>query len=185
MRSEGETALYFEDATALTGLDVASPSTSEGPIALSARAAGGVAVGDVDQDGDQDLFVARAGQESLLLWNQQGASFVPGDDAGLTLSGQSVSGPLFFDYDADGWLDLFVGAIEGDAPRLFRNQGDGAFIDVTREAQLAFVGPTLSASAGDYDLDGYLDLFLSHWSYASGLCHLWHNDAGRRFHCAD
>src|SRR5206468_4203982 len=39
--------------------------------------------------------------------------------------------------------------------------------------------------AGDYDGDGWLDLFVSHWGSVAGACHLWHNDAGQGFSCAD
>jgi hypothetical protein len=108
-----------------------------------------------------------------------------GERAGVALEGVSGSGPLFFDYDGDGALDLFVGAVHGDAPRLFRNLGDGTFADVTATSGLAFPSETVSATAGDYDGDGWLDLFVSHWGAPAGGCHLWHNDGGEGFSCAD
>ena len=59
----------------------------------------------------------------MLFRNHGDGTFTDvAEAAGVALAGVSGSGPLFFDYDGDGWLDLFVGAVHGDAPRLFRNR---------------------------------------------------------------
>lgn len=185
MHSSSDPGLHFENVTAQSGLDAAAPRLDAGPASLIERVAGGVAVADVDQDGDPDLYVVRPGADSLLFFNEGVKGFRPAEEsAGVARSGVRVSGPLFFDYDNDAWPDLFVGATEDDAPVLFRNRGDGSFDDVTDATGLAALGPTMSATAADYDGDGDLDLFVSRWGYASGLCHLLQNERGH-FHCVD
>jgi enediyne biosynthesis protein E4 len=171
------------DAAGLTsahGYDVIQPTEPQ-------KAAGGVAAGDFDNDGYTDLYVlAGTTGRNYLFRNQGDGTFVDvADAAGVGLTGVSGSGPLFFDYDGDGWLDLFVGAVNGDPPALFHNLGNGTFQDVTASSGLTFPSETLSATAGDYDGDSRLDLFVSHWGAAAGGCHLWHNDGGQGFSCAD
>jgi enediyne biosynthesis protein E4 len=83
------------------------------------------------------------------------------------------SGGVVFDYDGDGWMDIYLvnwGPKEGvtrpsagthrEPNRLFRNLGDGTFADVTAEAGLAGAGFGSAAVAGDYDNDGHTDLYL-------------------------
>ena len=88
------------------------------------KAAGGVAAGDFDNDGRADLYlVAGPVGRNMLFRNRGDGTFTDvAEAAGVAIAGVSGSGPLFFDYDGDGWLDLFVGAY-GDAPVLFRNRG--------------------------------------------------------------
>ncbi|MCA1563130.1 MAG: CRTAC1 family protein [Acidobacteria bacterium] len=81
-------------------------------------------------------------------------------------------GVAVFDFDADGWLDIFLvngsvleGFPRGGAPtnHLYRNKRDGTFEDVTVKAGLAQSGWGQGACAGDYDNDGYDDLFVTYW----------------------
>jgi hypothetical protein len=81
-------------------------------------------------------------------------------------------GAAAFDYDGDGWLDLFLvngttleGFPKGKEPtsHLYRNRRDGTFEDVTSKAGLALVGWGQGACAGDYDNDGHDDLFVTFW----------------------
>lgn len=148
--------------------------------------AGGVAAGDYDHDGDVDLFVSvPIRQTALLLENQGSDGFVDvSTRAGLDLSGVVASGPLFFDADSDGWLDLLVGSIE-QGPLLFRNRRNGKFENVTSEWGLDAARPSVSAAAGDYDGDGRLDLFLAHWGVAVPACHLWKQQHKAGFRCVD
>ncbi|HEX8844060.1 MAG TPA: CRTAC1 family protein [Pyrinomonadaceae bacterium] len=87
------------------------------------------------------------------------------------------------DFDRDGWQDLYVtNSGEGSFNALYRNQGDGTFKDVAAEMNVADVnqagtGVSMGAVWGDYDNDGYEDLFLYKW----GRPELFHNDAGRGF----
>jgi enediyne biosynthesis protein E4 len=87
------------------------------------------------------------------------------------------------DYDRDGWLDLYVtNSGEWSRNRLYRNRGDGTFEDVAAAVGLADLnqpdtGVSMGAVWGDYDNDGYEDLFLYRW----GRPDLFHNDGGRGF----
>ncbi|MDT7540228.1 MAG: enediyne biosynthesis protein [Acidobacteriota bacterium] len=87
------------------------------------------------------------------------------------------------DFDRDGWSDIYVtNSGEGSRNALFRNMGDGTFKDVAPELGIANVnepdtGVSMGAIWGDYDNDGYEDLFLYKW----GRPELFHNDDGRSF----
>ncbi len=79
-------------------------------------------------------------------------------------------GAAFFDYDNDGWLDILVlsGSRYGDPPsdasnRLYKNNRDGTFTDVTRKAGLFRTGYSYGVTVGDYNNDGFEDLFLTGW----------------------
>jgi enediyne biosynthesis protein E4 len=87
------------------------------------------------------------------------------------------------DFDRDGWDDLYVtNSGEGSRNRLYRNKQDGTFEDMAERLGLADVnqagtGVSTGAIWGDYDNDGYEDLFLNKW----GRPELFHNDGGKRF----
>ncbi|HXG64182.1 MAG TPA: VCBS repeat-containing protein, partial [Blastocatellia bacterium] len=87
------------------------------------------------------------------------------------------------DFDRDGWQDLYVtNSGEGSMNALYRNNGDGTFKDVAAELGIADlnqpeVGVSMGAVWGDYDNDGFEDLFLYRW----GRPELFHNDGGRGF----
>lgn len=181
----GVPAIRFQDVTAEAGLDY-THGYLDGPTTDIRKATGGVAVGDVDGDGWLDLYAVRGDIGANVLLRNRGPDaegtvrFV--DDAvaaGVALDGTLSSGPMFFDADGDGWLDLFVGGIEGTLPRLFRNRGDGTghFDDVTATAGITAVGNTVSATHGDLDRDGDLDVFLTHWNQANSTdrVHIWRN----------
>src|SRR5262249_27138203 len=93
-------------------------------------------------------------------------------------------GVAFFDYDQDGWLDIFLvngstleGAPSGATNHLYRNKGDGTFEDVTQRAGLDKSGWGQGVCAGDYDNDGYTDLFVTYW----GQNVLYHNNGDGSF----
>lgn len=183
-------AWRFTDITLSAGLD-ATHGYRFGHEEAETMVAGGVAAGDYDGDGWIDLYVVGGDVGANRLFrNQRDGTFVDhAVAAGVALAGTRGSGPLFADFDGDGHLDLFVGGIQGTALRLFHNQGDGSFTDVTTRSGLSSVTATIGASAADFDRDGDLDLFLTHWSFASiagiPVVHLWRNDGSGRFEAAD
>jgi hypothetical protein len=84
------------------------------------------------------------------------------------------SGAAFFDFDNDGWPDIFLvngsrleGFPKGQEPtsHLYRNQHDGTFADVTQKAGVGLVGWGQGVCAGDYDNDGFVDLFVTFWGH--------------------
>ena len=87
------------------------------------------------------------------------------------------SGVAFIDYNNDGLLDIFLLSGPGGTNRLYRNDGNGHFTDVTKETGLESDGWSQGVCAGDFDNDGFADLLVTSWG---GLA-LYHNEDGRRF----
>lgn len=127
---------------------------------------GGVAVGDVNQDGRPDIYLT-ANRESNKLYINRG-DFVFEDvteQAGVAGSKPWTTGASFVDINGDGWIDIYVansGEFETDQRRneLFLNNGDGTFTESAAEYGLDNAGYSIHASFFDYDLDGDLDMYL-------------------------
>jgi enediyne biosynthesis protein E4 len=87
------------------------------------------------------------------------------------------SGVAFIDYDNDGLADIFVVSGPGSPSRMYHNEGDGKFRDVTESLGFKRDGWAQGVCAGDYDNDGFTDLFVTYW----GQNALYHNIGGKRF----
>ncbi len=119
----------------------------------------GLAVGDPDEDGDFDLFFTDA-EHARYLRNDGPAGFVD-DTAGAGLTQESFGwGALFFDYDADGRLDLYEGVQSPNEGRnhLYRGRGDGTFEDRSIGSGMEAQGESMSVAYADYDGDGAPDV---------------------------
>jgi hypothetical protein len=138
--------------------------------------------GDHDNDGWPDLYVSILGKPNHLFRNLGARGRAPKFEDVTSRAG--VAEPIvsftcwFFDYNNDGWQDLFVSGYfatlpdivrevlgekdraKGERPRLYRNNKDGTFTDVSREARLDQLLLTMGANFGDLDNDGYLDFYL-------------------------
>ena len=120
------------------------------------------AIGDYDNDGDMDIFLATAAHTHLYL-NRGDGSFV--DDPRLEADVQGISPALLknIDYDNDGFVDLWVS--DEDGMFLFRNDGTGQFmepyplIETVTPTEGAILHNAIAGAVGDYDNDGDLDLF--------------------------
>ena len=158
----------------------------------------GVAVGDYDNDGFEDLYVTNYGGNTLYRNNGDGTFTDVTSRAGVAAGGWSASAG-FFDYDNDGKLDLFVTRYvewsfqnnrycgekkpgyraychpdnyEGSTDVLYHNNGDGTFTDVSAKAGIAnAAGKGLGVSFADYDGDGFTDIYVANDSVQSFLFH--------------
>lgn len=125
-------------------------------------------IGDVDNDGWPDIYVANGvsqaqGAANALYHNNGDGSFTNvAGPAGLAHHGRSI-GSAFGDYDNDGWLDVFVVNMSGPNA-LFHNNGDGTFTEVTTHAGIDAPYDGFVGFFFDYDNDGWLDLFATGWS---------------------
>jgi len=120
----------------------------------------GVALVDLDGDGDPDCILTGRDDGAIGLYenNGEGVFIDRSADSGL---GDSIlhSGVAAADYDGDGDLDLYV-TLLGETDRLYRNEGGFEFTDVTHAAGILAGGMGMGAAWGDYDNDGYLDLYV-------------------------
>jgi len=143
--------------------------------------------GDVDRDGRQDVFVPDMGYGSLLVRRDDGYEDLTAKAGIAVACGQYTGwGGLLFDYDNDGYLDLFIS--NGNAHHeyteedvLLRNDGTGKFVDVSRQSGEYFGTKQVGRGAtfGDYDNDGDLDLLIVNLNAGARLLR---NDGGDRNH---
>ncbi len=141
---------------------------------------------DYDNDGDEDLLI-----NGKRLFRNNGApnwDFTEvTSEAGIY--GYTSSG-VWADYDNDGWLDFFAAAAMDRWDILWHNNGDGTFSNVTLEAgNLNDLLPSQSAGWGDYDNDGYVDLYVANYEWTipdpyqsfGTVDVLWHNNGDGTF----
>jgi hypothetical protein len=165
----------------------------------------GVAVGDYDNDGFEDIYVTGYGGNTLYHNNGNGTFTDVTKTAGVGAGGWSASAG-FFDYDNDGKLDIFVTRYvdwsfktnrycgeqkpgyraychpdnyDGVTNILYHNNGDGTFTDVSQKAGIANPsGKGLGVTFADYDGDGFTDIFVANDSVQ---CFLYHNNGNGTF----
>jgi tetratricopeptide (TPR) repeat protein len=160
----------------------------------------GVVAADYDNDGYVDFFVSNLNGDNFLYHNNHDKTFTEvAAQAGVQKPWQSFAA-WFFDYDNDGWPDLFVTSYyvsveesvrsylglspNAETLKLYKNQGNGTFRDVTAQVGLDHVFMPMGANFGDIDNDGFLDMYLGtgNPSYASLFPNvLLHNKDGKFF----
>jgi cytochrome oxidase Cu insertion factor (SCO1/SenC/PrrC family)/Cu/Ag efflux protein CusF len=159
-----------------------------------------VVPGDYDNDGFVDFYLTNYEGNNLLFHNNGNGTFVEvGKDAGVQAPWRSFAA-WFFDYDNDGWEDLFVTSYyistdesvrtylgrphNAETLKLYRNLRNGRFADVSAEVGLDKVWMPMAANFGDVNNDGFLDIYLGMGSpsFASVMPHeLLLNLAGKSF----
>ncbi len=177
----------FEDISHAAGID---------RVAFSKA----VVAADYDNDGYPDFYVSNLNGENFLYHNNGDRTFTEvGAKAGVQAPWMSFAA-WFFDYDNDGWPDLFVNSYansteetalsyvglphNAETLKLYKNLGNGTFKDVTADVGLDRVFMTMGSNFGDIDNDGYLDVYLGNGnpSYASLIPNvLLHNREGKSF----
>jgi tetratricopeptide (TPR) repeat protein len=161
----------------------------------------GVTAADYDNDGYVDFYVSNLSGANFLYHNNHNGTFTEiAKHAGVQAPGTGFA-TWFFDYDNDGWPDLFVTSYPSFSPdevvrsymhlpyhadtmKLYRNLHNGTFQDVTAQVGLDKVFIPMGANFGDVDNDGFLDIYLGvgQPSFGAVLPHmLLRNDGGKSF----
>ncbi len=170
--------LYRNDGPGCTGwcfTDVSVATGADRPICGM-----GISTGDYDNDGDLDFYFS-GNWEQVLLQNQtaQGsASFVEVSVAAGVTPSVVGWGSVFFDYDQDGWLDLYLSAALYPN-HLFRNRGDGTFETIVAGSGADHEGFSMGVAQADYDRDGRPDLLVGNHGLGYSL---YRNNGGSSNH---
>jgi hypothetical protein len=181
----------FTDVALVAGAAYSPSGSAEGSM--------GVDAGDANGDGRLDLYIGNFQNETDALYRNEGDGRFTYATAETGLADATYPtltfGVGFLDYDNDGWLDLLavnghvqdaIARIDPNAafpqPRqLFRNQGEGRFVDVSAEAGPAILAPAVGRGAafGDWDNDGDMDVVVTN---NGGSAMLLRNEAPRQHH---
>ncbi len=161
----------------------------------------GITIGDYNNDGYPDIYVVNYGPNVLYKNNGNGTFTNVTKRAGVAGGNECSVGAVWFDYDNDGFTDLYIGnyltfdpdykyfyapdgfpaplAYDAQPDVLYHNNGDGTFEDVTKKMGIADVdGRAMGVGSVDYDNDGFMDVFVAN---DHSLNYLWHNDSGKGF----
>jgi len=200
--NDGDIDVYFVNGAPLPGAEAKTPPkdalyrndgewkftdvTDEAGVAETGYGLG-VAIGDCDNDGDQDIFVNNYGPDVLYRNNGDGTFTDITQKAGLSGDNRFAAGTSFLDADKDGDLDLYVAnylqfSYDLYGPRymrgvpvyrdprqyaacpdvLYRNNGDGTFTDISKESGIGdHAGWGMGMVCADYDNDGDTDIFIA------------------------
>src|SRR6267378_4016789 len=162
----------FVDVTRVAGIDFHLTCGGSQKLYIMESLCGGVAFIDYDNDGWPDIFLVngstledlktgRSPASKLYHNNHDGTFTDVTEKAGLAHRGWCM-GAAVGDYDNDGWDDLYITCLTGSF--LYKNNGDGTFSDVSVQAGVGNLGRWgTSAAFGDYDRDGYLDLYVANY----------------------
>src|SRR5439155_484042 len=121
--------------------------------------------GDYDNDGFIDLYVTAWDDyhdlPNFLYHNNRNGTLTLLTNSAVSANMLNGEGCAWGDYDNDGWLDLCIGNFYGENNSVFHNNRDGTFTKVTNSNVALDGGTTKGVAWGDYDNDGWLDLFVS------------------------
>jgi len=124
----------------------------------------GASFGDIDNDGDLDLFISNRSPEdhNYLYRNDSGIYVDITNTSGISLEGQLSFCSIFFDYDKDGLQDIYVSNDkEENINRLYKNLGDGVFQDVSESSNAGVDVSAMSTTLGDFNNDGWFDIYIT------------------------
>jgi len=159
----------FTDVTAASGM--MKPAT----IVLSPLRWGGICAGDIDNDGDLDVYSAQWGGPCYLFLNHGDGTFTDiGESSGVSADWPERHQPIMYDFDGDGWTDIFV-AVDFNPNELWINQHDHTFVNVAAEVGLANNMNDMGVTLGDYDNDGDFDIYITN-VYVNGKYNVLHRN---------
>lgn len=129
----------------------------------------GASFGDIDNDGDLDLFISNRSPEdhNYLYRNDSGIYVDITGTSGISLEGQLSFCSIFFDYDKDGLQDIYVSNDkEENINRLYKNLGDGVFQDVSESSNAGVDVSAMSTTLGDFNNDGWFDIYITNTPFS-------------------
>ena len=129
----------------------------------------GASFGDIDNDGDLDLFISNRSPEdhNYLYRNDSGIYVDITGTSGISLEGQLSFCSIFFDYDKDGLQDIYVSNDkEENINRLYKNLGDGVFQDVSDSSNAGVDVSAMSTTLGDFNNDGWFDIYITNTPFS-------------------
>ncbi len=149
----------------------------------------GASFGDIDNDGDLDVFITHRdvitrNQYNYLYRNDDGYFTEITESAGLYLGNDLSFCAAFFDFDKDGYQDIYVSNDKYTVSnKLYRNLGDGTFEDVSEASGAGIAIDAMSTTIDDYNSDGWLDIYVTNTT--QGNYHLRNNADGTFTNVAD
>jgi len=161
----------------------------------------GITVADFNNDGFPDIYLSNYGPNTLYENNGNGTFSDVTKKAGIAGGKECSVGAVWLDFDNDSFLDLYVGnylnfdpeykyyyapdgfpgplAYDSQPDILYHNNGDGTFMDVTKQMGIIDIdGRAMGVGAADYDDDGFMDIYVANDHTVN---YLWHNDEGKGF----
>jgi len=129
----------------------------------------GASFGDIDNDGDLDLFISNRSpvDHNYLYRNDSGTYVDITNSSGISLEGQLSFCSIFFDYDKDGLQDIYVSNDkEENINRLYKNLGDGVFQDVSDFSNAGVDVSAMSTTLGDFNNDGWFDIYITNTPFS-------------------
>ena len=154
-----EPSIRFTDVTDTAGIHFTHADGATGEFHLPETLGAGGAFLDYNNDGYLDLFLVNSAAPSVLFRNKGDGTFTDvTSSAKVGNQGRYGHGVACGDYDNDGYVDIYVTNFGPN--RLYHNNGDGTFTDVTAQADVGDTRWSSSATFFDYDSDGYLDLYV-------------------------
>jgi hypothetical protein len=136
---------------------------------------------DYDNDGFLDLFIAGHTSQNHLWHNNGDGSFSKITNSAVVMDSGDSEGRAWIDYDNDGYVDLFVCNASPFRNMLYRNNGDGTFARITNSALTSTIEDSSACAWGDYDNDGFLDVFLANGFVTNHKNSLYRNNGDGTF----
>ena len=176
---ERNSDIWFSEEAEARGLSYSHVSGATGQFELPEITGGGVALLDIENDGDIDVYFIQSGflhrkqpdsRRNELHLNNGDGTFQKSERSDDHANSGYGMGVATGDYDNDGDVDIYVTNLGANA--LLQNDGSGSFFDVTKHAGVGDDGWGTAASFADFDRDGFLDLYVAnylHWDPSTAL----------------